>query len=293
MLDKHLPLPSQEQYQFCYTAALDYLESSDLINQLKSSTRSDTHSLRHSSNASDLRASRRSLNRNDSLRSSVKRSSRNLEMSQVGNGVTTTVYGGSEATSTFGTSHPVATPLDDSPSQGALQGVADLGDGSGTPVPSPHPSLLPPMGTSPSPGPHLLANPHLAHLEASSSSSQPQLTSTQGSVPQLSAASGSYHSLSASQGNGQTNTLPSRGAQGSSGLLQSHRGMGGSSTSHSSLGRPAGGNSGMYPVTSFGVQSSLSGNHSSSQDSLERQLALLTQNLNNSNNNVVDVFVEL
>ena len=101
------------------------------------------HSLRHSSNASDLWASRRSLNCNDSFRSSVKQSSRNLEMSQVGNGVTTTVYGGSEATSTFGTSHTVATLLDDSPSQGALQGVADLGDGSGTPVPPLHPSLLP------------------------------------------------------------------------------------------------------------------------------------------------------
>ena len=209
------------------------------------------HSLRHSSNASDLQASRRSLNRNDSLRSSVKRSSRNLEMSKVGNGVTTTVYGGSEATSTFGTSHPVATLLDDSPSQGALQGVADLGDGSGTPVPPLHPSLLPPTGTSPSPGPHLLANPHLAHLEASSSS-QPQLSSqvsTQGPGPQLPATSGFYHSLSGSQG--QTNTLPSRGTQGSSGLLQSHRGMAGSSASHSSLGRPAGGNSGVYPVTSF------------------------------------------
>ena len=243
------------------------------------------HSLRHSSNASDLWASRRSLNRNDSLRSSVKRSSRNLEMSQVGNGVTTTVYGGSAATSTFGNSHPVATLL------GALQGVADLGDGSGTPVPPLHPSLLPPTGTSPSPGPHLLANPHLAHLEASSSS-QPQLSqvSTQGPGPQLPATSGSYHSLSGSQG--QTNTLPSRGTQGSSGLLQSHRGMAGSSASHSSLGRPAGGNSGVYPVTSFGVQSPVSGHHSSSQDNLERQLAILTQNITNSNNNVVDVFVE-
>ena len=210
----------------------------------------------------------------------------------MGNGVTTTVYGGSEATSTFGTSHPVATLLDDSPSQGALQGVADLGDGSGTPVPPLHPSLLPPTGTSPSPGPHLLANPHLAHLEASSSS-QPQLSSqvtTQGPGPQLPATSGSYHSLSGSQG--QTNTLPSRGTQGSSGLLQSHRGMAGSSASHSSLGHPAGGNSGVYPVTSFGVQSPVSGHHSTSQDSLERQLAILTQNINNSNNNVVDVFVE-
>ena len=65
-------------------------------------------------------------------------------MSQVGNGVTTTVYGGSEATSTFGTSHPVATLLDDSPSQGALQGVADLGNGSGTPVPPSIPPSCPP-----------------------------------------------------------------------------------------------------------------------------------------------------
>ena len=164
----------------------------------------------------------------------------------MGNGVTTTVYGGSEATRTFGTSHPVATLLDDSPSQGALQGVADLGDGSGTPVPPLHPSLLPPTGASPSPGPHLLANPHLAHLEASSSS-QPQLSqvSPQGPGPQLPATSGSYHSLSGSQG--QTNTLPSQRTQGSSGLLQSHRGMAGSSASHSSLGCPAGGNSGVYP----------------------------------------------
>ena len=29
-------LQQQEQYQFCYTAALDYLESSDLVNQLRS-----------------------------------------------------------------------------------------------------------------------------------------------------------------------------------------------------------------------------------------------------------------
>ena len=177
----------------------------------------------------------RSLNRNDSLGSSVKRSSCNLEMSQVGNGVTTTVYGGSEATSTFGTSHPVATLLDDSPSQGALQGVADLGDGSGTPVPPLHPSLLPPTGTSPSPGPHLLVNPHLAHLEASSSS-QPQLSSqvsTQGPGP---------HCL-----------LP----------------QGPTTASLGPRDRPT-----------------------LSQDSLERQLAILTQNINNSNNNVVDVFVE-
>ena len=68
--------------------------------------------------------------------------------------------------------------------------------------------------------------------------------------------------------------------------------MAGSSASHSSLGCPAGGNSGVYPVTSFGVQSPVSGHHSTSQDSLERQLAILTQNINNSNNNVVDVFVE-
>ena len=67
----HIPGP-QEQYQFCYTAALDYLETSDLMNQLKSSTRSDTHLMRGASNASELRSSRRSLNRNDSLRSSVK-----------------------------------------------------------------------------------------------------------------------------------------------------------------------------------------------------------------------------
>ena len=71
--------------------------------------------------------------------------------------------------------------------------------------------------------------------------------------------------------------------------------MVGSSASHSSLGRPAGGNSGGYPVTSFGVQSPVSGHHSTSQDSLpslERQLAILSQNINNSNNNVVDVFIE-
>ena len=64
----HIPDP-QEQYQFCYTAALDYLETPDLMNQLKSS---DTHLMRGASNVSELRSSRRSLNRNDSLRSSVK-----------------------------------------------------------------------------------------------------------------------------------------------------------------------------------------------------------------------------
>ena len=297
-------LQQQEQYQFCYTAALDYLESSDLVNQLRSSTRSDTHSLRAASNASELRASCRSLNRNDSVRSSAKRSSRNLEMSQVGNGVSTTVYGGSEATSTFGTSqqlHPVVAPrssLEDSPyPQGTLQGVTNLGDGSGTPVPPLHPSPLP-STASPSPGPRLLANPHLTHLEPSAGSQLSQGSSTflsaQSSVPQLqsTATSGSYHSLTGSQGNGhyspphpvlQTNTLPSREAQlsqGTSGLLQSHWGMAGGSSSHSSLGRSAGGSS-AYPVSSFGVRT---GDQSTSQDNLERQLAKLALNLNNSNN---------
>ena len=60
-----------------------------------------------------------------------------------------------------------------------------------------------------------------------------------------------------------------------------------SSSSQSSLGRPVGG---AYPVSSFGVQTG--GGQSTSQDSLERQLAALTLNLNNSNNNIVDVYVE-
>ena len=138
-----LPSPLQEQYQFCYTATLDYLESSDLINQLRSSTRSDTRSLKGVSNASELRSSQRSLARNDSLRSSTKRSSRNFELGQVGNGVSTTVYGGSEATSTFGTTQQPA--FNDCPySQRPLRGAADLGDGSGTPVlPSTAPSCPP------------------------------------------------------------------------------------------------------------------------------------------------------
>ena len=161
----------------------------------------------------------------------------------MGNGVSTTVYGGSEATSTFGTSqqlHPVVAPrssLEDSPyPQGTLQGVTNLGDGSGTPVPPLHPSPLP-STASPSPGPRLLANPHLTHLEPSAGSQgSSTFLSAQSSVPQLqsTATSGSYHSLTGSQGNRhsspphpvlQTNTLPSRGAQlsqGTSGLLQSH-----------------------------------------------------------------------
>ena len=295
------PPPLQEQYQFCYTATLDYLESSDLINQLRSSTRSDTRSLKGASNASELRSSRRSLARNDSLRSSTKRSSRNFELGQVGNGVSTTVYGGSEATSTFGTTQQPT--FNDCPySQRPLRGAADLGDGSGTPVPPQHSSLLPP---SASPGPRLLANPYLAHLDSSAgaASSQSQLSSGQGSSTFLSApgsaaqlqsspASGSYHSLAGSQGNGhspspqapfQTSTLPSRSQHAASGPTQSHWVMAGGSASHSSLGQP-GGN---YPVSSFGV-----GVASTSDESLERQLASLALNLNNSNNNVVDVYIE-
>ena len=65
--------------------------------------------------------------------------------------------------------------------------------------------------------------------------------------------------------------------------------MAGGSSSHSSLGRSAGGSS-AYPVSSFGVQT---GGQSTSQDNLERQLAALALNLNNSNNNnVVDVYSE-
>ena len=60
----------------------------------------------------------------------------------MGNGVSTTVYGVSEATSTFGTAaqHPPATPRSsqDSTSQRPPQGAVDMGDGSGTPVPPRH-----------------------------------------------------------------------------------------------------------------------------------------------------------
>ena len=269
----HIPGP-QEQYQFCYTAALDYLETSDLMNQLKSSTRSDTHLMRGASNVSELRSSRRSLNRNDSLRSSVKRSSRNLGMGNVGNGVSTTVYGVSEATSTFGTTqHPPATPRSsqDSTSQRPPQGAVDMGDGSGTPVPPRHhPTASPPR---------LLVNPHLAHLDQPSPLSQ-GASAGPSSMPQLAAASGSYHSLSQGASPSphpvlQTNTLPSRG--GTSGLMQTHWATAGASSSQSSLSHSA---TAAYPVTSFrGLTSG------TSQDGLEQQIASLAMN------NFVDVSI--
>ena len=218
----------------------------------------------------------------------------------MGNGVSTTVYGVSEATSTFGTAqHSTASPrtsLDSSSAaQRTAQGVADLGDGSGTPVPTLHSSPQPPTA---SPSPRLLVNPHLAHLDTGSLSQGS--SSGAGSVPQLLAATGSYHTLS--QGAAatshpalHTNTLPTRGGGGgASGLVHSHWGMAGGSASQSSLGHTVSGGvagGGAYPVSSF--KGRTSGGQSTSQDSLEKQLATLALNLNSSNNNnFVDVYVE-
>ncbi|CAI8013798.1 Receptor-type tyrosine-protein phosphatase delta [Geodia barretti] len=244
-----------EQYQFCYTAALDYLETSDLANQLRTSTRSESHSLRAASNASELRSSRRSLNRNDSLRSSAKRSSRNLEISQVGNGVSTTVYGDSEATSTFSSTQQNLSVAKRASQEDPFQRVPQGNGGEGVPSASPLPPSL---------------------------SSTPQL------LPNLSQSSQDHPTLPPSSLL-HSNTLPSRG--GSSSLLQTHVAAGSASASQSSLGY-----SGVtaYPVSSFRGRDS--GGQMSSQTSLEREIAALTMNINNSNSNdtsrVVNVYIE-
>ena len=190
-------------------------------------------------------------------------------MSNVSNGVaaTTTVYGDSEATSTFGTSNqqqltvPSPQPLEDQRQS--------------EPVPLP---------------PHLLANPHLAHLDPGSQVSQSSLPSAQGWEPSL-AGSSSSPLPSSPPSLMQTSTLPTRGSGGSSGPMQSHWAMAASSSSQTSLTRPPPSQEGgAYPVSSFRGRGS--GGQRSSQDSLEQQFAALTHNLNNSNNNVVDVFVE-
>lgn len=326
LLPLSIPLPPplslslflQEQYQFCYNAALDYLEASDLINQLRSSTRSDTRPSRTASNASDLRSSRRSRSpaRSDSVRSAAKRSSRNLELSQMGNGVST-VYGGSEATSTFGTSqhlHPPtagSTADSSSLSQGTVQGAEGLGSPSHTPVPSQPP--LPPSASPAAFPRHLLANPHLAHLDTGGGGgSQSPLSSMQGSSPYLSAqgsapqlhsaavSSGSYTNLSQGEGHSpsshtvfQTNTLPAYHTHRSAASTQPGQaqwGVGGASASQGSLTGPTGPAHGSYPTSTFGVSSGAG--QRASEESLEHKMAAMTLNLNNSNNNIVDVYVE-
>lgn len=94
----------QQQYQFCYESALHYLESSDLLTQQRapqpSAEVSRKRSFRHtppSSQASPARAAS-----TPSRKESFKGSARNFE---AGKGAH--IYGGSAATSTFG-SHPTS-----------------------------------------------------------------------------------------------------------------------------------------------------------------------------------------
>lgn len=186
-------------------------------------------------------------------------------MTNASNGVTTTVYGGSEATSTFGTTNQ-------------QQQLTVGGDEERQISPLP-----------PSPTHHLLTNPHLAHLDhgggGASQLSQSSITSAQGSS-----------SIT------QSNTLPIRGG-GTSGFMQSHWGMAPTSSSQTSLSRSTAaqpppsalsqGGGGAYPISSF--KSRNSGGPNTSQDSLDQQFATLALNINNSNNctsHVVDVYIE-
>lgn len=172
----------------------------------------------------------------------------------MGNGVSTTVYGDSEATSTFSsTQHNLSVATRASQEDPAQRTPSGAEGGSSA-------SPLPP-----------------------SSSSTPQL------LPNLSQSS-QDHPTPAPSALLHSNTLPSRG--GSSNLLQSHMAAGPTSASQSSLGQSGVGVG--YPVSSFRGRDS--GGQRSSQNSLEREIAALTMNINNSNNNdtsrVVNVYIE-
>ncbi len=105
----NLPL-LQEQYQFCYDASVDYVHSSDLLLIHQQLQRQPTHR-RTGSNTSEVRRKSRgnSPARTDSF--NRKRSSKNLELSQMGNG--SHIIRESDQTSTFGRQRTA------SPSQGS------------------------------------------------------------------------------------------------------------------------------------------------------------------------------
>ena len=181
-------------------------------------------------------------------------------MAQTGNGVSTTVYGASEATSTFGSSqHNLATASRSAQDDAAQRTeVAVEGPPSATP---PSPSSTPQLP---------LTNPHLTHLE--------QL-SVPGSTPSLAGLHGASSQPLPPSSLPQSSFLSSRG--GASNLLQSY------SASQSSLGHSA---------VASGPRGRGSGGQRTSQDSLEQQIAALTLNMNNSNNidtsRIVDVYIE-
>ena len=113
-----LSLLSQDQYHFCYDATLDYVDTTDMVFNLRQRSQSvltsasseskrkhrpsvDNTPSRSPAKNSQPRSSG-SLSRSTPVRTeSFKGSSRNLEMNQLGNGVSQ-IYGGSEGTSTFG-----------------------------------------------------------------------------------------------------------------------------------------------------------------------------------------------
>ena len=173
----------------------------------------------------------------------------------MGNGVSTTVYGDSEATSTFSSTQQNLSVAKRASQEDPFQRVPQGNGGEGVPSASPLPPSL---------------------------SSTPQL------LPNLSQSSQDHPTLPPSSLL-HSNTLPSRG--GSSSLLQTHVAAGSASASQSSLGY-----SGVtaYPVSSFRGRDS--GGQMSSQTSLEREIAALTMNINNSNSNdtsrVVNVYIE-
>ena len=142
-----LLLSPQAQYQFCYDATLDYIESSEILQAITK---------RFDSSASDIRRRARNASpaRSESL--SRKGSFRNRELAGGVSGSTAHVYGGSDATSTFGTQGSPS-PRSSSVSGGsqvhlALAGQAHLSLPSGATPPTATPTTLtesqpPPTGT--------------------------------------------------------------------------------------------------------------------------------------------------
>lgn len=110
-LSMSLPSSLQEQYQFCYDAAVDFLQSSDMLLHFRQRSTGSSVSLRS-------RKSRTSSpSRNDSsLKPPGNRSSRNFELNRNSG---SHIYGGSDATSTFGTQHTNSSPF-----SGSLNGCS-------------------------------------------------------------------------------------------------------------------------------------------------------------------------
>ena len=97
----------QEQYNFCYDATVEYVHSSDILLHFRQRSTG--------SNASELRSSRRSRSRTSSptrnesfSRPSANQPIRNRELSR---STGSHIYGGSDATSTFGTQHTNSSPF--------------------------------------------------------------------------------------------------------------------------------------------------------------------------------------